>query len=140
MDRCPHSTTPPRRADSARAARLPPGPPASASLGVFRSLCLVASFPSPSMLALLFLSPLPLLHRLKAELEGFGGQVPAQTTPEGRADQGEVGSLGWKRGGQRGRQNGRACPHCPSEREFVGGRAPPGAEGDRAKAAAGPAA
>lgn len=138
MDRCPHSTTPPRRADS-RLGPLGsrPGPPASASLGVFRSLCLVASFPSASTLALFFLSPLPRLHRLKAELA-----VTAQTqsTPEGRADQGEVGSLGWKRGGQRGRQNGRACPRGPSGREFVGGRAPPGAEGDRAKAAAGSAA
>ncbi|XP_035868134.1 synaptonemal complex central element protein 1-like [Phyllostomus discolor] len=44
----------------------------------------------------------------KVELEKFGEQVPThtQSSSEDGDDRGEVGSQGWRRGGQRGRQRG----------------------------------
>lgn len=94
----------------------------------------MASFPSPSTLALYFLlSPLRLFRRLKAEK--IGGPDPAQTqsTPGDPTDKGEVGSPGRRRGGQGGRQSGRVCPQSPSERGSVETRASPGGDIDRAR-------
>ncbi|XP_032342690.1 synaptonemal complex central element protein 1-like isoform X4 [Camelus ferus] len=65
--------------------------------------------------------------RRKEELEEFGGQVPAQTqsTPEGGAGKGEVGSPGVE-----ARPAGTAggCPRNPPERRVFGCRTSPGVE------------
>ncbi|XP_031313889.1 synaptonemal complex central element protein 1-like isoform X10 [Camelus dromedarius] len=65
--------------------------------------------------------------RRKEELEELGGQVPAQTqsTPEGGAGKGEVGSPGVE-----ARPAGTAggCPRNPPERRVFGCRTSPGVE------------
>ncbi|XP_027949256.1 synaptonemal complex central element protein 1-like isoform X1 [Eumetopias jubatus] len=60
---------------------------------------------------------------LKAELEKFGGQGPAQIhcTPKDGACKGEVGSPAMRR---EGRDGGRGCPRSLLEKASVGSRAP----------------
>lgn len=108
---------------SAPAPALQPRPLSASS-----DLCAsVASFPPPSTLALFLFSPLPLLHRLKAELEEFRGQVPVQTqsTPEDLAD--KKGRSGARDGGQAGREGDRTSGDVPGvpQREGLWGAGHP---------------
>lgn len=81
----------------------------------------------------------PLSSRLKAELEKFGGQGPAQIhcIPKDEAGKVEVGSPAMRRGG---RDSGQGYPGSLLERTSVGSRAAPRDVPDRVKAATGPRA